>query len=131
MRNVFYLIAGLLFVLLSVTHTWFGLETALPILHGSHIDNSTIAVFTFQLHMIGIQDLFYGVAAIIMSFQRDMARVRFAARLLTAILLGRWVIMTLVTIIYDTNNIMNLLTASIAFLILIILLVLGAKVKNN
>jgi len=131
MKNVFYLIAGLLFILLAVTHTWFGIETALPILHSSNIDNSTITIFTFQLHMIGIQDLLYGIAAITMAFQKDMAKVKFAAWLLTTILLARWVVMTLITVIYDRNNVTDLLTSSIAFLVLIVLLLLGARVRDK
>jgi len=129
MKNVFYLIAGLLFVVLAITHTWFGLETALPILHGSDIDINITTVFTFQLHMIGVQDLIYGIAAIIMSFQKDLAKVKFVALLLTAIMLTRWVIMTIVTISY--GSISDLLTSSIAFLVLIVLLLLGARVKSK
>jgi len=131
MKNVFYLIAGALFVLLAATHTWFGLETALPILHGSAIDVSTSTVFTFQLHMIGVQDLIYGIAAILMAFQKDMAKVKFAAWLLTAILLARWAVMTLITLVYDASSAMNLLTSSIAFLLLIVLLLLGARGKDK
>jgi len=130
MKNVFYLIAGLLFVVLAVTHTLFGLETALPILHGSDIDISTITVFTFQLHMIGAQDLLYGIAAIIMAFQKDMTKVKFVAWLLSAILVARWAIMSLVTVIHGNVG-ADLLTSSIAFLTLIILLLLGARVKNK
>ena len=130
MKNVFYLIAGLLFVVLAVTHTMFGLETALPILRGSDIDISTITVFTFQLHMIGAQDLLYGIVAIIMAFQKDMSKVKFVAWLLTAILIARWAIMALVTVVHGSVG-ADLLTSSIAFLTLIILLLLGVRVKNK
>jgi len=130
-KNYFYLSAGILFILLAVTHTLFGLGTALPILHDSSIDSSITTIFTFQLHMIGVQDLIYGIAAVIMSFQRDMTRVRFAARMIVAILFARWVIMALITAIYDIGNIMDLLTSSIAFSILIVLLLLGTKVQSR
>jgi len=131
MKNVFYFIAGALFILLAATHTWFGLETALPVLYDSGIENSLITIFTFQLHMIGIQDFIYGIAAIIMAFQKDMSKVKFAAWLLIAILLARWAIMTLITFMYDLNNVIDLLTSSIAFFILIALLLLGARVKDK
>ena len=130
MKNVFYLIAGLLFVVLAVTHTLFGLETALPILHGSDIDISTITVFTFQLHMIGAQDLLYGIAAIIMAFQKDMTKVKFVAWLLIVIFIVRWAIMALVTVVYGNVD-TDLLTSSIAFLIVIILLLLGVMCKKR
>lgn len=129
MKNVFYLIAGLLLVVFAVTHTLFGLETALPILHDSDIDIGIISIFTFQLHMIGAQDLLYGIAAIIMAFQKDMSRVKFVACLLVAVLSVRWAIMALVTVAY--GNIADILTSSIAFLILITLLFLGIKAKNK
>ena len=129
-KNVFYLIAGLLLVILAVTHTMFGLETALPILHGSDIDISTITVFTFQLHMIGAQDLLYGIAALVMAFQKDMTKVKFVALLLTAILIARWGIMALVTVVYGNIG-TDLLTSSIAFLVVIILLLLGVRKKDK
>jgi len=129
-KNVFYLIAGLLLVVLAVTHTLFGLETALPILHGSDIDIGTITVFTFQLHMIGAQDLLYGIAALIMAFQKDMTKVKFVALLLTTILIARWGIMALVTVVYGNIG-TDLLTSSIAFLVVIILLLLGVRKKDK
>ena len=130
MKNVFYLIAGLLLVVLAVTHTLFGLETALPILHGSDIDISTTTIFTFQLYMIGAQDLLYGIAAIIMAFQKDMTKVKFVVWLLIAIFIVRWAIMALVTVVYGNIG-MDLLTSSIAFLIVIILLLLGVMCKRK
>lgn len=129
-KNVFYLIAGLLLVVLAVTHTLFGLETALPILHGSDIDIGTITVFTFQLHMIGAQDLLYGIAALIMAFQKDMTKVKFVALLLTTILIARWGIMALVTVVYGNIG-TDLLTSSIAFLVVIMLLLLGVRKKDK
>jgi len=130
-RNYFYLTAGLLFVFLATTHTWFGLETALPILHGSNIDISTITVFTFQLHMIGVQDLIYGATAILMAFQKRMEMVKFTALVIIAIMLARWVVMAFVTIVHNAGGLTDLLTSSIAFLVLIILLFLGTRVEGK
>jgi len=130
MKNIFYLIAGLLLIVLAVTHTMFGLGTALPTLHGSDIGIDIITVFTFQLHMIGVQDLLYGIAAIVMAFQKDLSKVKFAAWLLTAILIARWAIMALVTVAYGNVG-TDLLTSSIAFLIVIILLLLGVICKKK
>ena len=129
-KNYFYFVAGLFFVFLAVTHTWFGLYTALPILHGSNIDNSTITVFTFQLHMIGVQDLIYGTAAILMAFQKSLEKVKFTAWIIIVIMLARWVVMALVTFVYNAGNLTDLLTSSIAFLVSIVLLFLGTKVKD-
>jgi len=128
-KNIFYFIAGLLSVILAATHTWYGLDTALPILHHSPIESSLRTVFTFQLHMIGAQDFIYGIAAICMAFRKDMTKVKFTAWVLIAILLARWVIMTLVTVMY--GNVADLLTSSIAFFVLIVLLSLGIRAKDK
>jgi hypothetical protein len=130
MKNCFYLIAGLLLCILAVTHTLFGLQTALPILHGSDFENSIKTIFTFQLHMIGVQDLVYGITAIIMAFQKSMVKVRFTAWVIIIIMFVRWVIMALTTIVYH-DSLTDLLTSSIAFLVLIILLFLGNRVKEK
>jgi len=130
-RNYFYLVAGLLFIFLAVTHTWFGLETALPILHGSNIDIGTITIFTFQLHMIGIQDLTYGAAAILMAFQKRMEIVKFTAWVIIAIMIARWVVMAFVTVVHNIGGLTSLLTSSMAFLVLIVLLFLGTRVKGK
>ena len=130
MKNYFYLIAGILFVILAITHTIFGLETALPILHGFDFESGIITVFTFQLHMIGVQDLIYGIALIIMFFQKNIEKTKFTAWVIIVIMLARWVIMSLVTIIYN-DSLTDLLTSSVAFFILITLLLLGVRIKND
>lgn len=128
-KNYFYLIAGVLFIILAVTHTIFGLGTALPALHDSGISADIATVFTFQLHMIGVQDLIYGLAAVFMAFQKSAERTRLAAWIIMLIMAARWIVMAIVTFMYNAGELADLLTSSIAFLVLLVLLFLGQRVN--
>jgi len=130
-KNYFYLIAGVLFIILAVTHTIFGLQTALPDLHVSGISADIVTVFTFQLHMIGVQDLIYGLAAIFMAFQKSATQTRLTAWVIMLIMMARWIIMAVVTFMYNSDNLGDLLTSSIAFLVLLVLLFLGQRRKAS
>jgi len=130
-KNYFYLIVGILCVLFAVTQTLNGLQTMLPILHGSNIDNSTMTVFTYQWHIISAENVVFGMALIIMAFQKNIAKVKVAAWVIAAILLVRGVVTTLVTALLGISNVMNLLTSTIAISVLVVLLLLGARIKDK
>ena len=130
-KNYFYLIVGFLAVLFAVTHTLNGLVTALPVLDGATIDGSTKTIFTYVWHIIGVENLVLGIALIIMAFQKNLEKVKFTAWIIIVILIMRWVIITLFTVLNDKSNVMDLLTDTIAILIVIVLLLLGTRVKNK
>jgi len=130
-KNYFYLIVGILCVLFAVTQTLNGLQTMLPILHGSNIDNSTMTVFTYQWHIISAENVVFGMALIIMAFQKNIAKVKVAAWVIAAILFVRGVVTTLVTVLLGISNVMNLLTSTIAISVLVVLLLLGARIKDK
>lgn len=130
-KNYFYLIVGILCVLFAVTQTLNGLQTMLPILHGSNIDNSTMTVFTYQWHIISAENVVFGIALIIMAFQKNIAKVKVAAWVIAAILFVRGVVTTLVTVLLGISNVMNLLTSTIAISVLVVLLLLGARIKDK
>lgn len=130
-RNYFYLIVGLLCVLSAVTHTLNGLETALPILSNYNIEDSAKTVFTYIWHIIGIENLVFGIVLIIMAFQKNMAKVKFTTWVIIVILLMRWVIITLFTVLNDKSNVVDLLPDTIVILTTVILLLLGIRIKNK
>jgi len=130
-KNYFYLIVGILCVLFAVTQTLNGLQTMLPILHGSNIENSTMTVFTYQWHIISAENVVFGIALIIMAFQKNIAKVKVAAWVIAAILFVRGVVTTLVTVLLGISNVMNLLTSTIAISVLVVLLLLGARIKDK
>jgi hypothetical protein len=130
-KNYFYLIVGILSILFAVTHTMNGLGTALPTLDGTTIDSSTKTVFTYIWHIIGVENLIFGIALIIMAFQKNLEKVKFTTWLIISILILRWVVITSFTILNDKSNVINLLPDTIAILVVVALLLLGMRTKNK
>jgi hypothetical protein len=128
-KNYFYLIVGILCILFAVTHTINGITTSLQILESS--EENTRVVFTYIWHIIGIENLVFGIALFIMAFQKDLSRVKFTACLIIAILAMRWIIITLFTLMYNSGNLMPLLPDTAAIFIVIVLLSLGTKIKDK
>lgn len=130
-KNYFYLIVGLLCILFAVTHTWNGLETALPVLDSAEIDGETKTIFTYIWHVIGIENLILGIALLIMAFQKNGEKVKFTACVIIAILIMRWIIITFFTVLNNESSIMDLLPDTIAILTVVVLLLLGIRVKSK
>ena len=130
-KNYFYLIVGLLLLLFAGTQTLNGLQAVLPILHGSNIDSSTITNFTYQWHIISAEQLVFGVALIAIAFQRNREKVKIVAWIVMAILFVRGIIIVAVNISLGISNITNFLTSTIALFALVVLLLLGTKVKDK
>lgn len=130
-KNYFYLITGVLCVLFAVTHTINGISTSLQALGNSVTDNNTKVVFTYVWHIIGIENLVFGIALLIMAFQKNLSRVKFAAWLIIMILVMRWAVITFFTLLNNSGNAMQILTDSIAIFILIALLFMGTRVKDK
>ena len=129
-KNYFYLVVGVLCVLFAGSQTWNGLQTILPALHGSTIDSSVMTVFTYQWYIIIAEQLVFGVALIIMAFQKSVAKTKIAAWVITAILFVRGVITVVVTVSLGISNMTNLLTSAIAIFALFALMLLGNRVKD-
>ena len=129
-KNYFYLVVGVLSILFAGSQTWNGLQTILPVLHGSNIDNSTITVLTYQWYIIIAEQLVFGIALIIMSFQKSVAKIKFAAWVITAVLFVRGIATVVVTVSQDISHMTNFLTSTIAIFALFGLLLLGNRVKD-
>jgi hypothetical protein len=130
-KNYFYLIVGVLCLLFAVTHTLNGAATSLQILDNSVIDNNTKVVFTYVWHIIGIENLVFGIALLIMAFQKNMSKVKFVAWLIIAILLMRWVVITYFTLLNNSGSVMQSIPDTAAIFVVILLLFLGTKVKDK
>jgi len=111
MKNYYYLVVGLLVILLEIPRTLNGLET------------------TMTFHIIGIENLVIGVTLIIMAFQKSMEKVEFAAWLIIAILLARWAVISFFTVLNSDFTVLVIDTVAIATLAT--LLFLGTRVNNE
>ena len=127
-RNYYYLAVGLLCLLFAVSHTWNGLENVLPIMGGSFLGDGIQTDFSYLWHMIGAENFIFGIALAIMAFQRDTEKVRFTAWVIAAIIFARWIALTFTTVAIG-GNITILLVDTVAMVTLIVLLVLGTRVK--
>lgn len=130
-KNFFYLAVGVLCVLFAVTHTVNGVTTSLQALNDSMIENNTKVAFTYVWHIIGIENLVFGIALLIMAFQKRQSKISFAAWLIVAILALRWIAIALFTLLNNGGNVMPIMPDTAAILVVIMLLVLGTRVKGK
>jgi hypothetical protein len=103
----------------------------LQILSDSVIENNTKVAFTYVWHIIGIENLAFGIVLFIMAFQKNLSKVKFAAWLIIVILASRWIVMTVVTLINNSSNLMQLIPDTVAIIVVISLLLFGTKVKDK
>jgi hypothetical protein len=102
-KNYFYLIVGVLSILFAVTHTLNGTATVLPVLNSPEISDDLKTTFTYVWHLIGIENLIFGIALLIMAFQKARATVKFTAWLIMSVLGARWIIISVFTLLGNSN----------------------------
>ncbi len=130
-KNYFYLVVGVLCMLFAVTHTVNGVTTTLEALENSVLDDSVKTAFTYVWHIIGIENLVFGIALIIMAFQKSLSKVRFAAWIIISILSLRWIVISTFTLMNTGTGIMQILPDTFAIFVVIILLVSGTRVRDK
>lgn len=130
-KNYFYLIVGVLCILFALTHTVSGVTTTLKALDNSVIADDTKVAFTYVWHIIGVENLVFGIALILMSFQKKCSKVRFAAWLIIAILALRWIIISLFTLMSNGTDLVQIIPDAVAIFVVILLLVLGTRVRDE
>lgn len=118
-------------MLFAVTHTVNGVTTTLEALENSVLDDSVKTAFTYVWHIIGIENLVFGIALIIMAFQKSLSKVRFAAWIIIIILALRWIVISTFTMMNTDTGIMQILPDTVAIFVVIILLVLGTRVRDK
>ncbi|MBK9566097.1 MAG: hypothetical protein IPO37_13235 [Saprospiraceae bacterium] len=130
-KNYYYLIAGLLAILFSITHAWNGQTLVLPTLNVDTITTDTRTIFFYVWHIITAENLLFGLAFLFMAFQKDLSKVRFAAWIIVIIMIVRWTVIFGGTLFYNSDGLKNTLVDSIAIVIYISLIILGIRVSNN
>ncbi|WP_186327372.1 hypothetical protein [Paenibacillus sp. Y412MC10] len=127
--NFYYLIAGIFAVLFAVTHAWNGQSAVLPELQVGAITMGTRTVFMYVWHIITAENLVFGIVFILMSFQADRAKVRFAAWMIVSLLIVRLMVILGVTAIQDVSALTDTLIDSVAIVIYVAFIVLGIRLK--
>ncbi|GGD81134.1 hypothetical protein [Paenibacillus nasutitermitis] len=130
-RNLYYLIAGILAVLFAVSHAWNGESAVLPTLHESAIAMDTRIMFTYVWHIITAENLVFGIVFIFMSLQADQSKTRIAAWMIVSLLIVRLMVIVGITAFHDISALTDTLIDSIAIVIYVVFIILGIRRKQK
>ncbi len=130
-KNCFYLAVGVLYLLFAVTHTINGVSTTLEALDNAAIADNVKVAFTYVWHIIGVENLVFGIALIIMAFQKSLSKIRFAAWLIIVILALRWIVISTFTLMNTGSEIMQIVPDTAVIFLVIVLLVIGTRVRDK
>jgi hypothetical protein len=129
-KNYYYLIAGILAFVFSVTHALNGQNTVLPALNVNAITADTRKTFVYVWHIISAENMLFGLAFFLMAVQKKLSKVRFAAWLIAALLVIRWIIIFGATFFYNAPF-KNILVDSFAIFIYVFIIIMGTRVKDK
>ncbi|MCK9617001.1 MAG: hypothetical protein M0R21_04110 [Lentimicrobiaceae bacterium] len=130
-KNYYYLIVGVLAILFAFTHAINGQTTVLPVLNVDTIDINTRTVFFYVWHIITIENFIFGMAFIFMAFYKDLSKVRFAAWMIGIIMIARWIVISGSMVFKNKIGLGDILIDTIAIMIVVVLIILGTRVKNK
>lgn len=129
-KNVYYLIAGVLAILFAITHGYSGQSTVLLTSDVQAMSTDIQTVFTYVWHIITVENLIFGLAFFFMAFQSEQSKVRFAAWLIVAILVVRLMVIVGVTALLNASTLTDTILDSIAIVIYVALIILGTTLKK-
>lgn len=126
-RNYYYLIVGLLFILFAVTHELNGRATVLATVGAtSMVSESKTAVY-YVWHILTAENLLFGVALLAMALRSEWSGSRLTAQLIAAILVARWGVIFATTLAHNAHGVAGLLGDSVAILVCVGLILLGSR----
>ncbi|MBX9781737.1 MAG: hypothetical protein K2X48_00450 [Chitinophagaceae bacterium] len=130
-KNYYYLVAGILAVIFSITHALNGQTIVLPTLNVSTITVETKTIFFYVWHIITAENMLFGLVCLFMAFHKDLSRVRFSAWIIAILMIVRWLVIFGGTLLYNAEGLKNIVTDSIAIVIYVSLILLGIRVKDK
>ncbi len=130
-KNYYYLVAGILAILFSISHAWNGQTTVLPSINVDTVTSDTKTMFFYVWHIITAENLLFGVAFLFMSVHKDLSKVRFAAWMIAGIMVVRWLIIFGSTLFKNINELNGIITDTIAIIIYVGLIIFGTRVKEK
>ena len=129
--NYYFLIVGILSILFSVTHAWNGQTIVLTIVDSSNFDLSTKITINYVWHILTAENFIFGAAFLIMTFYKDISKIKFAAWIIAVIMIARWGVIFGFTIIKNKNGLIDTLTDLIVIIIFVGLIILGTRRKDK
>ncbi|WP_051315369.1 hypothetical protein [Algoriphagus terrigena] len=130
-RNYYYFVVGLLAILFAFTHAWNGHSVLFPLVEALTVEQSLKTSFFYIWHIISVENLIFGIAFLIMSVDRDFAKVRFTARMMIFIMVARWLVIAVTTISKNRDEISGILVDSLAIFLLVGLIFLGTTRRQS
>ena len=130
-KNYYYLIAGILAILFSITHAWNGESVVLPSLNVDAITIDTRTILFYVWHIITAENMLFGLAFLYMSFSKDLSKVRFAAWIIAILMIVRCGVIFGGTLLYNASSIKDTLTDSIAIVVYVALIIAGTRIKDK
>ena len=131
-KNYYYLIIGILSILFSFTHALNGQTVVLPLIDASSsLDLITKTTIFYVWHIITIENLIFGVAFLIMAFNKDRLKVKFTAWMIAMIMIARWCVIFGSTLSKNPAGLNDCLIDIIVIIIFVGLIIMGTRVKNN
>ena len=129
--NYYYLVAGFLALLFSITHELNGQRALIPALYAGELDINTVTTFKYIWHIITAENSVFGIAFIIMAFYKEMEKVKFTAWMICAILVIRLLVIITTTLAMTGGQLGNLVIDIIAILVYTTIILLGTRVKTK
>ena len=126
-KNYYYLIVGILFILSAFSLVWRGQTSFLPINNVPNIDLASKTTIFYVWHIITVENLIFGVAFLVMSIHKDLSKVKFTAWIIAIIMVARCVVILGSTLLSHTKGVADTLTESIVILVLVGLIILGIR----
>ena len=124
-RNYYFLIVGILSVLFSVSHGWFGKTTVLPLIDTSNLDLSTRTAVFYTWHMSTAENLIFGIAFFIMAFYKDATKLRFTVWMIVSIVVIRYAVFFVSTWIKNKGGMNEAIPEVVILIIYVVLMILG------
>jgi hypothetical protein len=126
-KNYYYLVVGLLSILFSFTHALNGQTAVLPIVDGSDIDLPTKTTVFYVWHIISVENFTFGISFLFMALYKDSSNVKFVAWLIAVVMIARLGVILGSTLFKNPNDLASTLIDSIAIIIFVGLILLGAR----
>ena len=130
-RNYFYLVVGVFCLLSAVTHEMNGFTTLFPALSNTNIDAESKVTFNYLWHIIATENVVMGIALVLIALRKNDNAGKYIAQFVMALLAVRWASIAFSTLTSDGGNLTKILPESVIMWLLIFLLWLGARKKEE
>jgi len=124
-RNYYFLIVGILSVLFSVSHGWFGETSVLPLIETSNLDVSSRTAVFYTWHISTAENFIFGIAFFIMAFYKDATKLKFTVWMIVSIVVIRYSIFFVSTWIKNRSGINEAIPELVILIIYVVLMILG------